>query len=60
MEESSTSAPLEKTLTAEDGEAAATIRGDDEVLEGVTIGDTIEEAYSSESDDGVRSQLKAE
>jgi len=54
MEESSTNEPLEKSLAAEGGEAAATISGDDEVLEGVTIGDTIEEAYSSESDEGVR------
>ncbi len=56
MEESSTNEPLEKSLVAEGGGEAATIRGDDEVLEGVTIGDTIEDGYSSESDEGVRSK----
>lgn len=53
LEESSIPAPSAKPIAAEDGEAAATIRGDDEVLEGVTIGDTIEDVYSSESDEGV-------
>lgn len=33
------------------GEAAAASRGDDEVLEGVTIGDAIEEVYSSEDEE---------
>lgn len=53
LEESSIQAPSKEPIATEDGEAAATIRGDDEVLEGVTIGDTIEEVYSSESDEGV-------
>ena len=43
----------EKVQAVDAGDAAATSRGDDEVLEGVTIGETLEEVYSSESDDGV-------
>lgn len=43
----------EKVLAVDAGEAAGTSRGDDEVLEGVTIGESLEEVYSSESDEGV-------
>jgi len=47
----------EKNQTVDAGDAAATSRGDDEVLEGVTIGETVEEVYSSESDDGVSARF---
>lgn len=52
-EQSAVEVVPEKVQAVEAGEAAATSRGDDEVLEGVTIGETLEEVYSSESDDGV-------
>ena len=44
-EQSAVEVVSEKVQAVEAGEAAATSRGDDEVLEGVTIGETLEEVY---------------